>query len=166
MLMNECNDALIKNITLPASNSTTNNTSNSTQEVIIPAIVEEIGQLLCPNDCASNGKCVNGSCICNKDYTAEDCSISLYQVPDISRLVLRVCERENKSVDEFNICKTCPVMPDSLNSHPASWNSICYTRGKYIAKVASPSGATNWVSVFLKLFLVPCVKLQMDMLEK
>ena len=88
MLMNECNDVLIRNITLPASNTTTNSTSNSTQEVIIPAIVEEIGQLLCPNDCASNGKCVNGSCICNKDYTAEDCSISLYQVPDISRLVL------------------------------------------------------------------------------
>lgn len=94
MLMNECNDALIKNITLPASNSTTNSTSNSTQEVIIPAIVEEIGQLLCPNDCASNGKCVNGSCICNKDYTAEDCSISLYQVPDISRLVMCLCETE------------------------------------------------------------------------
>ena len=94
MLMNECNDALIKNITLPASNSTTNSTSNSTQEVIIPAIVEEIGQLLCPNDCTFNGKCVNGSCICNKDYTAEDCSISLYQVPDISRLVLCLCETE------------------------------------------------------------------------
>ena len=94
MLMNECNDALIQNITLPASNSTTNSTSNSTQEVIIPAIVKEIGQLLCPNDCASNGKCVNGSCICNKDYTAEDCSISLYQVPDISRLVLCLCETE------------------------------------------------------------------------
>ena len=105
MLMNECNDALIQNTTLPATNSTTNSTSNSIQEVIIPAIVEEIGQLLCPNDCAFNGKCVNGSCICNKDYTAEDCSISLYQVPDISRLVLRACERENNSVDEFNICK-------------------------------------------------------------
>ena len=88
MLTNECNDVLIQNITLPASNTTTNSTFNSTQEVIIPAIVEEIGQLLCPNDCAFNGKCVNGSCICNKDYTAEDCSISLYQVPDISRLVL------------------------------------------------------------------------------
>ena len=105
MLMNECNDALIQNITLPASTSTTNSTSNSTQEVIIPSIVEEIGQLLCPNDCAFNGKCVNGSCICNKDYTAEDCSISLYQVPDISRLVLRLCETENNSVHEFNIYK-------------------------------------------------------------
>ena len=58
-------------------------------------------------------------------------------------------------------------MPDSLNSHPALWNSICYTRGKYIAKVVSTSAATNWISVFLKLFLVPsCVQLQMDMLEK
>ena len=42
-----------------------------------------------------------------------------------------------------------------------SRNSICYTRGKCIAKVVSASAATNWISVFLKLFLVSCVKLQM-----
>ena len=76
MLMNECNDVIIENITV---------NTNETTNVTIPPIVEKIVELLCPNDCTFNGKCVNGSCVCNKDYTAVDCSISVYQKPDISR---------------------------------------------------------------------------------
>jgi len=49
--------------------------------------VDEISELLCPNDCTFNGKCINGSCVCNQDYTAEDCSVSIYQIPRISRSV-------------------------------------------------------------------------------
>ena len=79
MLMNECNDVIIENITVN-SNDTTNETTPT-----IPPMVETIAQLLCPNDCTFNGKCVNGSCVCNKDYTAEDCSISIYQKPNIAR---------------------------------------------------------------------------------
>ena len=93
MLMSECNDALIQNMTV-----NTNNT-NSTNEVEIPPFLEEVGQLLCPNDCTFNGRCVNGSCICNKDYTAEDCSISVFQIPYISRLVLLCCVFRNKIVN-------------------------------------------------------------------
>ena len=52
-----------------------------------PISVEEISELLCPSDCTFNGKCINGSCVCNKDYTAEDCSMSIYQIPTISRSV-------------------------------------------------------------------------------
>ncbi len=51
----------------------------------VVALVEQVAELLCPNDCSFNGKCVNGSCVCNKDYTAEDCSTSIYQIPTISR---------------------------------------------------------------------------------
>lgn len=49
------------------------------------SIGNELAELLCPNDCAFNGDCVNGSCICNKDYTAEDCSISVNQKPSLSK---------------------------------------------------------------------------------
>ena len=80
LLMNECEDAIVENITI-----NTNGTSNVTST--IPSIVEEIVKLLCPNDCTLNGKCVNGSCVCNKDYTAEDCSIWVHQRPSISKFV-------------------------------------------------------------------------------
>ena len=79
MLINECNDVIIENITV-----NTNETSNVTKPAM-PPIIEEVAQLLCPNDCTFNGKCVNGSCVCNKDYTANDCSISIYQKPSIAR---------------------------------------------------------------------------------
>ena len=79
VLMDECQDVIIENITV-----NTNETSNVTKPPMPPAL-EEVFQLLCPNDCTFNGKCVNGSCVCNKDYTADDCSISIYQRPTITR---------------------------------------------------------------------------------
>ena len=40
-------------------------------------------------------------------------------------------------------------MPDSLNSHPASWKSICYAREKYVKR------ETKWGKV-------PCLRKQHD----
>ncbi|PFX12492.1 von Willebrand factor D and EGF domain-containing protein [Stylophora pistillata] len=82
MLMNECNDVIIENITVN-SNDTGNFTAPKTPKM--PPTMQKIAQLLCPNDCTFNGKCVNGSCVCKKDYTAKDCSISVYQKPFIAR---------------------------------------------------------------------------------
>ena len=82
MLMNECDDVIIENATVN-SNDTGNFTAPAMPK--LPPLVEEIAQLLCPNDCTFNGKCVNGSCVCNKDYTAEDCSLSVFQKPFIAR---------------------------------------------------------------------------------
>ena len=79
VLINECQDVIIENITV-----NTNETSNVTKPTMPPAL-EQVFQLLCPNDCTFNGKCVNRSCVCNKDYTADDCSISIYQRPTITR---------------------------------------------------------------------------------
>ena len=79
MLMDECNDVIIENITVNSNDTSTETTPT------IPPIVETITQLLCPNDCTFKGKCVNGSCVCNKNYTAKDCSISIYQKPHIVR---------------------------------------------------------------------------------
>jgi hypothetical protein len=41
----------------------------------------EIFQYLCPNDCSNHGNCSNSTCICDSDYTAPDCSISLQDSP-------------------------------------------------------------------------------------
>ena len=79
VLMDECQDVIIENITV-----ITSETSNVTKTATPPAL-EKVLQLLCPNDCTINGKCINGSCVCNKNYTADDCSISIYQRPTITR---------------------------------------------------------------------------------
>ena len=78
MLMIECGELGARNLS-----ALTNYSSEETPSV--DAFVEEMAELLCPNDCTFNGKCVNGSCVCNKDYTAEDCSVSIYQIPTITR---------------------------------------------------------------------------------
>ena len=77
--MDECGSLAARNVFMSA---------NHTNEENGPAgsvLVEEIAELLCLNDCTFNGRCVNGSCVCNKDYTAEDCSASIYQIPTIMR---------------------------------------------------------------------------------
>lgn len=78
LLMSECGELGARNLSALA-----NYTSEETPSV--DTFVAQVAELLCPNDCTFNGKCVNGSCVCNKDYTAEDCSMSIYQIPTISR---------------------------------------------------------------------------------
>ncbi|KAJ7351101.1 hypothetical protein OS493_036557, partial [Desmophyllum pertusum] len=78
LLINECGELGARNLSMLANDSSADTTA-------VAAFVEQVAELLCPNDCAFNGKCVNGSCVCNKDYTAEDCSMSIYQIPTISR---------------------------------------------------------------------------------
>ena len=129
MLMNECQDVIIENITV-----NTNETKNVGKPTIPPAL-EEVLQLLCPNDCTFNGKCVNSSCVCNKDYTADDCSISIYQKPTITRWDSNKIPH-NLFLEEilinFITGPRFPVLSWSLfilifwrefNSHP-KWNAV------------------------------------------
>lgn len=78
MLMGECGY-------VAAGNETIYQNESSAGEGAVGSIGKEISELLCPNDCAFHGDCVNGSCICNKEYTADDCSVSIYQKPSIYR---------------------------------------------------------------------------------
>ena len=77
--MDECGSLAARNLSMFA------NGSSEESGPVGSVLVEEIAELLCPNDCSSNGKCVNGSCVCNKDFTADDCSASIYQIPTILR---------------------------------------------------------------------------------
>ena len=78
-LMDECGSLAARNLSFLRNESSED---SGTSESVL---VEEIAESLCPNDCSFNGKCVNGSCVCNKDYTAEDCSASIYLIPRILR---------------------------------------------------------------------------------
>ena len=78
-LMDECGSLAARNLSLLRNKSSEDSGASGS------VLVEEITEALCPNDCSFNGKCVNGSCVCNKNYTAEDCSASIYLTPTISR---------------------------------------------------------------------------------
>lgn len=77
LLMNECGEIIGRNMS-----SYVNESSEEKPE--IPPEISEIVENLCPSDCTSKGRCVNGTCICNHGFTANDCSISIDQIPDIS----------------------------------------------------------------------------------
>ena len=78
-LMDECGSLAARNLSLLRNESSEDSGTSGS------VLVDEITESLCPNDCSFNGKCVNGSCVCNKNYTAEDCSASIYLIPTISR---------------------------------------------------------------------------------
>lgn len=50
----------------------------------------------CPNDCHQHGRCVNGMCICDDDYTGEDCR---------DRRCPRDCSQRGRCVDGQCICE-------------------------------------------------------------
>ena len=78
-LINDCGNLAAVNISMYE------NDTNGNKPPAESALVQEITERLCPNDCTFKGKCVNGSCVCIKDFTAEDCSVSIYQIPAIFR---------------------------------------------------------------------------------
>lgn len=77
LLINQCGGIVGRNLSSIIKES-------SDEKQKDPSLLTNIIEKLCPNDCTFNGKCVNGSCICNKEFTAEDCAVSIYQRPDIS----------------------------------------------------------------------------------
>ena len=78
--MDQCGNLAALNLS-----RSSNSSSDDPVESSVSSLVEEIAESLCPNDCSSNGRCVNGSCICSKDFTADDCSAYIYEIPIIVR---------------------------------------------------------------------------------
>ncbi|XP_074620010.1 uncharacterized protein LOC141878862 isoform X3 [Acropora palmata] len=145
MLMNECEDVVIENVTI--NSNETNNVTKPT----IPLALEKVLQLLCPNDCTFNGKCVNGSCVCNKDYTADDCSISVYQRPTITRIQSNgLCDRRKRPCE-----KTTVQGRDFLNST----NITCHLREIEIVNSSwiPNKNETKYRGTMTDLVLVECL---------
>ena len=78
--MDQCENLAALNLSQAANSS-----GDGAVESSVSSLVEEIAESLCPNDCSSNGRCVNGSCLCNKDFTATDCSAYIFEIPTILR---------------------------------------------------------------------------------
>ncbi|OWF38191.1 von Willebrand factor D and EGF domain-containing protein [Mizuhopecten yessoensis] len=48
-----------------------------------PSIAQQIKEITCPNECSGHGQCDNGTCICNPNFGAADCSIDVRVPPHI-----------------------------------------------------------------------------------
>ena len=79
VLLNDCGQIVARNLSSYSNESDDNNQGDSSS-----SILSNIAQRMCPSDCSLEGKCVNGSCICNKGFTAKDCSMSFGNTPFIS----------------------------------------------------------------------------------
>ncbi|XP_035689594.1 von Willebrand factor D and EGF domain-containing protein-like [Branchiostoma floridae] len=66
----DCADKAYNNVSLYETNE------NGT--AVPPAFITEN---LCPRQCSNQGRCVNGSCECNKGYESADCSIQIGRPP-------------------------------------------------------------------------------------
>ncbi|PFX16668.1 Fibropellin-1 [Stylophora pistillata] len=139
LLLSECYDEAVRNMTFNATGMA---------EVEMPTIVNEIANIMCPNDCAFNGKCINGSCLCDGGYTADDCSISLYQKPSIKRLQTDgLCDRRQRACKRATVLGTQFLNSTNLTCHISEfqiWNSSWVPND---AEVKYPAMMTDLVLV-------------------
>ncbi|XP_052819122.1 uncharacterized protein LOC128244982 isoform X2 [Mya arenaria] len=103
------------------SNITEENVTLPVTQEFSPVILEEIENVVCTNECSERGVCVNGTCVCNKPYIGEDCSVDstsppeMLGIPDegICDLQVRACKRvyviARHLVDTSNL--TCILTP-------------------------------------------------------
>ncbi|XP_068690657.1 uncharacterized protein [Montipora foliosa] len=144
MLMDDCGY-------LAAVNASLSKNESSREDYGGSVLAREIAELLCPNDCSFNGKCVNGSCVCRKDYTADDCSMSVYQRPRIIQLQSNgLCDKRVRP------CKKVTVMGSGFLN---STNLTCHLQE---FKVVNSSWTPNnqelrFPGIMTDLVLVDCL---------
>ncbi|XP_078371962.1 von Willebrand factor D and EGF domain-containing protein-like isoform X7 [Oculina patagonica] len=139
LLINECGGIIGKNLSSNVNEGVGEKPANS-------SVLMDIVKLLCPNDCTFNGRCVNGSCICNKGYTANDCAISTKQIPSISMLQGNgVCDRRQRP------CRKVTVMGNGFLN---STNITCHVKE---FKVVNGSWRPNYTDLLFPGFMTDLV---------
>ncbi|XP_068719980.1 uncharacterized protein [Montipora capricornis] len=81
-------------------------------------LVEEIVESICPNDCSFKGKCVNGSCLCDNEFTADDCSAYIYEIPTILSLQgSGLCDRQTRPCRKVKVLGTGFITSENMTCH-------------------------------------------------
>ena len=95
----------------------------------------KITEKRCTNECNWNGKCVNRTCICNKGYGDEDCSIHyLDAVPELLDVGCGyLCDMQKSACDRVAI-RSKKLVPDRV-------------------KCISVSNEKNWIVLLIRFFL-------------
>jgi len=111
LLVDECGQIVGRNLSSYANES-------KEEKPELPPFLSDIVEGLCPGDCTSNGLCVNGSCVCDEGYTAEDCSISIYQRPAISMLQgYGLCDRRQRPCRKVTVMGTGFLNSTNMTCH-------------------------------------------------
>ncbi|XP_067041983.1 uncharacterized protein [Acropora muricata] len=112
-LVDQCGNLAALNLS-----RSSNSNGDDPVESPVPSLVEEIAESLCPNDCSSNGRCVNGSCICSKDFTADDCSAYIYEIPTIVSLQGNgLCDRRNRQCRKVTVLGSGFIPSENMTCH-------------------------------------------------
>ncbi|XP_068693084.1 von Willebrand factor D and EGF domain-containing protein-like isoform X2 [Montipora foliosa] len=128
-----------------AANST-NSSSGDADGSAGSALVEEITESLCPNDCSFNGKCVNGSCLCYKDFIADDCSANLYEIPSIQSLQTNgLCDRRTRPCRKVTVLGTSFIPTENLTCHVREFKVVNSTWQPYNTELKLPGVMTDLV---------------------
>ena len=72
-----CGEVLVQNVTYWEPNPAKNGS-------MMPSL--EMARTMCPGLCNGHGTCVNGTCICDGNYTAADCSINKNKGPTVKSI--------------------------------------------------------------------------------
>ncbi|XP_022804686.1 von Willebrand factor D and EGF domain-containing protein-like, partial [Stylophora pistillata] len=145
VLLDDCGQIVARNLSSYSNESNGDKQGNSSSSIFY-----NIAQKMCPNDCSLNGKCVNGSCICNDGFTAKDCAISLGNAPIISMLQGRgLCDKRQRP------CKKVTVMGSGFIN---STNVTCHVKEyKVINSSWTPDKTIQrFPGVMTDLVLVEC----------
>ncbi|KAL3854423.1 hypothetical protein ACJMK2_013693 [Sinanodonta woodiana] len=79
-----------------------------------------IKDLQCPGDCSGNGKCINGTCVCNNSFVGQDCSVDSLKAPFINNIL---------SGDQCDVKKSpCEAVYVSGNNFLDAKSSKCHLR--------------------------------------
>eukprot|EP00794_Sanderia_malayensis_P012371 gene12371-13641_t len=108
-LQSYCEEKSLKDITLWKKDS-----ENGTLQP-----PDEIANILCPNQCSGNGKCINATCYCEPGYTTADCSMKIGEKPllDGGLLIGGLCDIRKRACTRIRISGRNFIDSDKLSCH-------------------------------------------------
>lgn len=87
----------------------------------------QLQQTLCPNACSGNGQCVKAKCVCNDNFSGEDCSINRLAPPVVESAEDALCDSRGR----FG----CPThISVNGNNFWASPDLVCRFDGQHVTE--------------------------------
>ncbi|XP_068690355.1 uncharacterized protein [Montipora foliosa] len=133
-------------LNLSSATNSTNSSSGDEGGSAGRALVEAISASLCPKDCSFNGNCINGSCLCYKDFTADDCSAYVYEIPSIQSLQANgLCDRRTRPCRKVTVLGTGFIPTENMTCHVREFKVVNSSWQPYNTELKLPGVMTDLV---------------------